>query len=116
MSDPLKQLIGTLYFTPTRNKDNQPVSQYEGVVSGFVVRRDDGTEFTVRSEAQLPYRGNLTRDDLKRLKIGTPLESLDGTIKYTTMRVFATSGDVWVKDNETNQIGQKKFTSLRRPS
>lgn len=115
MRDPLKQFIGTLYFSPNTNDDGKPVSKYEGVVVGFIVKRDSGEEFTVRDETALPYRSRaLKREDLENLKLGDQVMRLSDNRVGTVMRVFPVYGDVWVKDNETGHTTPLKFTDLKK--
>lgn len=115
-NDPLKQLIGTLYFSPDRNEHNQPVSKYEGMVVGFIVRRDDNSEFEVRSEKKLPFRGEaLKRSDLDSLHIGDQVMSLKDTTLFTVVKVFAAYGDVLVKENKAGaKVHSRKCTDLRK--
>lgn len=114
--DPLKQLIGTLYFSPDRNEHNQPVSKYEGMVVGFIVKRDDNSEFEVRSEKRLPFRGEaLKRSDLDNLKIGDQVISMKDTTLFTVVKVFPAYGDVWVKENKAGaKVLPKKAHDLRK--
>lgn len=109
--------IGELYFTPGRNERNQPVTNYEGVVAGFIIKRDDGSEFEVRATKSLPYsKLPLTKRDLETLKAGEELQDVASNTKYVVTRVYGIYGDVWVKNIETGKTEAKKFTTLRRPS
>lgn len=112
MSDTLKQLIGTLYFTPARNKAGEAVSKYEGVVSGIIVRRDNGEEFTIRSESPLPYTGMLKRSELSNLRRDTLLQDVNSMVVYAFHKAFP-DGRVLVKDSEGNTI-ERSYMDLRR--
>lgn len=114
--DPLKQLIGTMYFSPDRNEHNQPVSKYEGMVVGFIVKKDDGGEFEVRSEKRLPFRGEaLKKSDLDKLVIGDQVMSIKDTTLYTVVKVFAAYGDVLVKENKSGaKVHSRKCHDLRK--
>lgn len=108
-------LIGTLYFSPDKDSQGRPISRYEGVISGFIVRRDDGSEFEVRSEKPLPYsKVALRREQLDDLKAGDEVQSMIDNTRYTVLRVFPTYGDIWVKENATGKTSAKKYTDLRR--
>lgn len=115
MTDPLKQFIGTLYFSPTKDKNDRPISKYEGVVSAFIVRRDDGSEFEVRSESPLPYSSQpLKRKDLDTLEVGSEVQSIRDNTRYTVLRVFPTYGDVWVKSKVDGSTHALKYIDLKR--
>lgn len=115
-TDPLKSLIGTLYFSPDRNEQNMPVSKYEGMVVGFIVKKDDGGEFEVRSDKKLPFRGEaLKRSDLDKLAIGDQVISMKDTTLFTVVKVFAAYGDVLVKENKPGaKVMSKKAHDLRK--
>lgn len=110
-----KDLLGSLYFSAERDEQNRPVSKYEGVVKALVIRRDDGSEFTVESAKLLPIsKLSLKKDDLKTLAQGTQLQCISTGASYYVVKVFPTYGDVWLRDNETGKIVEKKYTDLRR--
>lgn len=110
-----KGIIGTIYFSAARDDNNRPISKYEGVIKSFVVRRDDGSEFTVESEEKLPYsKVPLSKEALETLQKGETLQCVTDGRYYTVYRVFPDYGDVWVRDNETHQIRAKKHNDLRR--
>lgn len=114
----MKELLGTLYFTPVKDEDTGKLaSRYEGVVVAFIVRRDDGVEFEVRQDIeQTAGAGHVLKwDDLPLLKVGQPIiYSKQPAAKYHIVRVYPTFGDVWIADD----AGVKKavkWTELKRP-
>lgn len=107
-------LLNTLYFVPDRDKNGKPCSRYEGVVVAFVVRRDNGTEFEVRSNAEIPFsKKPLTKEEFEALESGSRVQSLANGVSFTVQKVFPGYGDVWVTD-EGNNHHAFKYTELRR--
>lgn len=107
--------IGQLYFTPERDKNDKPISKYEGVIAGFIVRRDDNSEFEVRSTVPLPFaKRSLTHSDLEFLRVGDVVADVISGHKYTVLKVFPTYGDIWLKSLDDGKTTAKKYKDLRR--
>src|SRR5258706_10643605 len=111
----MKQFIGTMYFEPDRDERSKPISRYCGVITGFIVRKDDGAEYEVRDERVAPTNARpLTHSDLQTLKEGDKVARIKGGAHYTVVKVFPVYGDVWIRHSETDLNTAVKFTELRR--
>ena len=107
-------LIGTMHFDPVRDESGKPVSTYRGVIAGLIIRRDDGSEYEVRSTKVLPNNYfPLSKRDLYELKPGNRVSCLIDEAKYEVVRAFPQVGDVQVRDN-TGCEQTKKYFDLRR--
>jgi hypothetical protein len=108
--------IGELYFTADRDEQNRPISKYSGKVVGFIIQRDDGSEYELRAEKQLPLsKLPLEKRDLANLKIGSAVLDVATGTTMTVTRIYQEYGDVWVKDAE-GRTHAKKYNDLKRVS
>ena len=100
----MKEFLNTLYFSSAQDSEGAAVSKYEGVVVGFVVKRDDGTEYTIREEKPLVRSGRkLTLKDLEKLPTGSKLK-LKGLEPCTVLKVYPKNADVWVQLPTANKV------------
>lgn len=110
-----KRGIGELYYTSARDEHDRAMTRFEGTVVGFIIRRDDGSEFEVRSEKPVPFaKVALTYDEMKELKAGDTVQSLKDNVKYAVVRVYDIYGDIWCKPVDGSPLVVKKYTDLRR--
>lgn len=115
MTTNVKDFIGLPHFEPGRDDMGRPVSIRKGVIAGFIVRRDDLSEYEVRSDETLASaRVPLQHKDLVNLRIGDLVRSMSDDTQYSVLRVFPVYGDVWVKRLDDGKTSAKKATDLRR--
>lgn len=107
--------VGELYFEPVKNPKGEIVSDYRGKVAGFIIERDDGTEFHVRAGKSLPYSLRpMTRRDLESLRGGDHVQDVTNNTVLLVTKVFPQFGDVWVRNEETGKHAVMKFNDLRK--
>lgn len=111
----VKDILGILWFEPEQKQDGSVESKYIGVVTGIVVRKDDGSEVEVRAEKTYARstRG-LTFNDMVHLREGEPIIFIKEPMQaWVVAKVFKQSGEVWILNEQTRRQRAVKYYELR---
>lgn len=112
----MKNMLGVLDFVPGKDDFGKPISVYRGTIVGYIVRRDDGSEFEVRQEGEFDKSNSgLVWNDIKTLKEGEPIVLIKEPLaQWVIAKVFPTHGDVWIMNETTKRQKAVKYYELRR--
>lgn len=113
----MKEFLGTMYFTSEVDNEGKLRSVYQGKVVGFVVQRDNGSEYEVRKEFTMKSGTGvpLKKQDLETLAIGSKIAYLgDMVSKHTVQKVWPDHGDLWIRNTDTGKQTVAKYYELKR--